>query len=324
MRRILVTLLLLGSVCSSAVFPKDRSKERVRPLPFFMDQDFSFSQVGTICLAPALDLRPNKTEQLFLSGKGARENFSHLPSADQAVANHFGALGYQTTGCGPVNATAADLNTPSAAWLHSLNFGTTQWLFLLAVDDVQAKTLGWLVGSLNGYAGGHAVVSGYLFAKRGDEAKLVWRDRAFGMPWSDLNGRNSSVKAAISDEAVTSAIMHLIWKFDQRSKKRPLLMFAVNEQTFGANCGVVWTALKDVLNSDSKKYRVAFLDASDRMALYTVFHKNLMNGPFENEDHVVLKTQADTCAVQVTQSFNLKPGDDWTDLTNQMRALLPK
>jgi hypothetical protein len=324
MRRILVTLLLLSFVCSSAVFPKDKSNERVKPLPLFMDQDFSFSQVGTICVAPALDLRSGKTEQVFLSGKGAREGFSHLPSADQAVANHFKILGYQTTGCGPVNATAADLNTPSATWLHSLNFGTTQWLFVLGVDDVQAKTLGWLVGSLNGYAGGHAVVSGYLFAKRGDEVKLVWRDRAFGMPWSSLDGRTSSVKDAISDEAVTSAIMHLIWKFDRRSNKRPLLEFAVNEQTFVANCDVVWTALKDALNSDSKKYRVAFLDASDRMALYTVYHKNLMNGPFENEDHTVLKTQGDTCAVQVTQSYNQQHGDDWSDLIKEVRASISK
>ena len=162
MRRMFLGLLLVAFLWSPAAFPK----EKVEPLPLFMDPEFRFSQVGTICLAPALDLRPDKSTPLSVSEQGPRLNFQHIQSANQVMADIFKRIGYETGECNPVSATLSDLKAPSETWLRTLDFGQSSWLFIFAVEDV--ATIGW--------SHVHAVVSGLLFEKRGASVRLVWRD----------------------------------------------------------------------------------------------------------------------------------------------------
>ena len=178
MRRI-SGLLLVALVWSTVGFSKE--KDSVEPAPVFMDPDFHFSQVSTICLAPGLDLRADKTEQLFLSERGPGPGFEHSASADQYMAGVFGWMGYQTTECRPVTATLADLRAPSEEWLRSLDFGQSNWLFVLAVEDVRAKC-GWIVGAGGMWGETCALVSGVLFEKRSDAVRMVWRDRVAARP----------------------------------------------------------------------------------------------------------------------------------------------
>jgi hypothetical protein len=325
MRRTLLGLLVIFLLWSPAAYPKD--KEVVQPLPVFMDPDFHFSQVETICVAPTLDLRADKKVPAFLAGQGASSGwFSHFPSADKVVVGQFNNLGYTTIACKPVNASLSDLTGPSEAWLHGLDFGSTKWLFVSAVEDVSTKTTTFLGSeSVRGFEGGHAVVSGYLFAKQADVVKLVWRDRAFGERSRvfQLAGSKSGVEDAESAQAVTDAMLHLIWRFERRSNKRAFLLFSVAEENFDAACSTVWPALKGAFDKDPKKYKVAFLDDSDRMALYT---KNNMMG-FQNEDHVVLRDRGGSCVMQFTQAFLInehRRTDDWSDLIKEVRASISK
>jgi len=69
MRRTFLRLLLMVSFWVPAAWPKDRWEV---PPPLFMAPEFRFSQIDTICVAPAIDLRADKTEPLNLSGPGER------------------------------------------------------------------------------------------------------------------------------------------------------------------------------------------------------------------------------------------------------------
>lgn len=319
MRRMFLGVLVVAFLWSPAAMPKE--KPRTEPLPLFMDPEFRFSQVQTICLAPALDLRSDKTAPLFLSERGPGINFSHTPSANQETAAVLNKIGYQTTECNPVSATINDLKTPLDTWLRNLDFGQSNWLFVLAVEDLRTVTSFW--GPTGGAVGARAVVSGFLFEKRGDAVRLVWRDRAVGTIPEDLvGGRKKEQEAGESAITVDNAIDHILAEFERR-KGRPYLLFAVDEENFGATCDVVWIALQDAFSSDSKKYKVEFIDPSDKMAFYTIRHGSF-NGPVENKNHVVLKVRGDGCAMQVTQSYNMKRTDDWNDLTKRMLAALAK
>lgn len=301
MHRTLLGLLVIFLLWSPAAYLKD--KEVVEPLPVFMDPDFHFSQVETICVAPTLDLRADKKAPAFLAGQGASSGwFSHFPSADKVLVGDFNNLGYTTVPCRPVKASLSDLTRPSDAWLHGLDFGSTKWLFVSAVEDVSTKTTTFLgSGSERGFEGGHAVISGYLFAKQADAVKLVWRDRAFRERSRvfQLAGSKSGVEAAESGEAIDAAIRHLIWRFERRSNKRPFLLLSVAEENFDAACSTVWPALKGAFDKDPKKFKVAFLDDSDRMALYTANNWKR----FENEDHVVLRDRGGLLRDAVHASF---------------------
>jgi len=324
LRARLVALLLVALFWNPALLANEKEKEGARPIPIFVDPEFSFSQIGDICLAPALDLRPDKAIPLYLTERGPGIGFfEHQPSANQHTAAILKGTGYQTVECNPVNATLNDLTAGSDAWLRTLDFGRSNWLFVLAVEEVHAPYSFW--GVEGGYAGGTAVVSGFLFEKRADTGRLVWRDRAVGTlpPGSYASARKAKTEAIESAVEVNDAISHLIVEFEPRSKNRRNLLFAVDEEKFAASCDLVWSALKDVLNREHKKYRAAFLSDSDRMVIYSVFHKSF-GGPFENQDHLILRTRGDACAMQVVQVYALKHGDDWSDLAKEVRAALAK
>jgi hypothetical protein len=251
---------------------------------------------------------------VFLSESGPRLDFKRTESADKYTTGAFKHFGYQTVPCNPVSATLSDLIKPSDTWLRSLDFGQTRWLFVLAVEEVNPTARFTLET-------GFAVVSGFLFEKRAADIRLVWRERDVGTPqiFGNVYGRKATVEAIDTAMAVNNGITLILSKIEQRSKAHPILVFGVVEENFSATCDAVWAALKDTLESDPKKFKIGFLDSSDKMAIYTTWH---MSGA--HEDHVVLKTQGGECAMQITQPrYEGKMTDEWGELIKRMRASLP-
>ncbi len=320
-RKMLIGLLFITLFWKLTAFPKER--ETARPIPLFIDPEFSFSQVGTICLAPALDLRSKATYPLALSVSGPKTPFfgrGYIPGADRALAEDFKRGGYQTAACNRVSATLSDLTTPSDTWLRKLDFGQSDWLFVLAVEDVCPSCMFGGRTEVT-QVPGYAVVSGFLFQRRTDAIRMVWRDRTAGILIGNerFAGPKETVETGQGTLAVDNGVLRLVEEFEWRSPKRPQFLFAVDDGDFSANCDVVWDKLKDALNNHAKEYKVTFLDASDRMALYFDHHGTFM------EDHVVLNTHGDTCVAQVTQSFeaNARQTDHWSELVREVRASLP-
>lgn len=318
-RVILLGWLFVAFLSSGLAFPKD--KKWPEPLPIFMDPGFKFSQVDTICLAPALDLRSDKSAELSLTEAGPATGFtskSRIHSANQALAADFKASGYPTSECNPVNATLNDLRAPSDTWLGNLNFGKSNWLFVLGVEDVTSKA-NWLGGE-----GGHAIVSGFLFERQASSVRLVWRDRSLGLSEVGIfAGHKEEVNLLQNYVAVSNAIGQLISKFERRTRGRPTA-FVVDYENFDTSCDQVWTALSDTLSQDSKNYKAAFLDASDKVALYTMHH---LTNPIGHEDHVVLRTHGGGCVMELMQAhetINDGRTRDWDELTKRMRASLAK
>lgn len=319
---VLLGLIFVGFLSSPLAFPKDKKdrKGRPEPLPLFMDPGFRFSQIDTVCLAPSLDLRSDKTAPLSLSEKGPSTGLfpnERIHSADQVLAEVFKWSGYQTTQCNAVAATLSDLRSPSDAWLRNLNFGQSNWLFVFGVEDVNSSA-SWVGGN-----GGYAIVSGFLFEQQTNTAKLVWRDRAIGVADAGYMGRKGTVERGQVDLAVNDGIAHLTSKFERRSRGGRPFAFVVEEENFGASCDEVWAVLKETLSNDPKKYKVAFLDASDKMALY-VLRRNWFKG---NENHLVLRTHEAGCVIELTQVYGTSKGqaaNGWDELTKQMHASLPK
>jgi hypothetical protein len=297
-----------------------RERETARPIPLFIDPQFSFSQVGTICLAPTLDLRADKTKPIALSRKGPSTGFfpnEYLHGVDQVVAENLKQIGYESTACNPVSATLTDLAAPSDTWLRKLDFGQSSWLFVLGVEDV------CITCTFEGRADvrGYAVVSGFLFEKRPDGVRMVWHDRIAGiLTESTLVGRKKTLETWEGTVATDNAVSRLLGEFEWRSPKRPLWLFTVDEENFSANCDAVWEKLKDALTNHPKQYKVVLLDASDRIVLFFDHHKTFM------EDHVVFRPQGDACRVQATQSFqsNANQTQHWSELMGEVRASLPK
>ena len=287
------------------------------PLPLFMDPDFRFSQIDSICLPPILDVRADKSSPLYLTERVGIADFGHLPPTDKTLNAYLISIGYPTVQCNAVTAAASDLAAPSEAWMRTLDFGQSRWLFIYAVEDARVGA-NWLGGE-----GGYAVVSGLLFEKRTSGVKLVWRERAAGVPWENMFGRKEKVLEAETAESVNNTIVELLAKFEWRAKKRRQLAFAVDEQEFPANCEAAWTAVKDFLSEHQKKYVVFSLDDSDRLALYA---RGIGGRPMDpmNEDHLALKPKGNACVMEVTQSFPLKRSDDWDELAKQVRASLPR
>jgi hypothetical protein len=82
MRKAMLIFPLVLILCCPSAY--SRNKEVVEPLQFFMAPDFQFKQIDTICLAPTLDLRSDKTAEFSLSEEGPKVDFSRVPTADQA------------------------------------------------------------------------------------------------------------------------------------------------------------------------------------------------------------------------------------------------
>lgn len=292
MRRMLLGILSIFILWGSTAYPKD--KEIVDALPLFMDPDFQFSQVGTICLAPLLNLTGGGTAR----GTQANAEVARLQQeAQQATAREFKFLGYEAVDCKPVDASINDLKKPTEEWLRRLDFGSTKWIFVPAIEAVSYVKVGNVTDEDQG------IVSGALFAKQGDSAKLVWRDRATRFMWY-------------------SPMTHLIGRFPARSNKRHVL-FSVAEEKFDADCSVVWPALNEVFHKNAKKYGLAFSDDLDMMVLYTVERRY----GFYNEDHIVLKQRGTSCVAQYTQAYTAnehRRTDDLSDLAKEVHASISK
>jgi len=320
MRRVFLGLVFIALFWSPLAFPKDKDKEMTERLPLFMDPEFQFSQVQTICLAPTLDLRTDKSLPLF--------------SID--TADRFKDMGHQTAKCDPVGGTLSlsDLTAPSGAILQKLDFGQSSWLFILAVEaveDAHKTTHTW--------SDVFTVVSGFLFEKNVDTVRLVWWNRAIGSSgdvnfpglfWESNQKVREANRSTDIGRSVGIGVNRLLAPFEPPSKKHPALYFAVHEDNFGESCDAVWTALKDALGHDPKKYNAALLDDANRMALYRVGHKKLP-GILYDEDDVVLKAQQGGCEMQIQLTTSLHFGhhptildDNWKDLIKHMRASLSK
>jgi hypothetical protein len=308
-----------------------RGKGTASPMPLFEDPGFSFSQVGTICLAPTLDLRSNATPPLALSESGPFTDFFHLTrvhGADQVLAEVFSRNGHQTAACNPVSATLTELTTPTDTLLRKLDFGQSNWLFVPVVEDVcispsgPPKTERKCRFEGRAEVTGYAVVSGFLFQKGPDAVRIVWRDRIAGtlVEVFGYSGPRIALETGLGTMAVNDGMSRLLGEFEWRSTNHPLWLFAVDEENFTANCDAVWEKLKDALNKHPREYKVAFLDAADRMVLYFDHHGTFM------EDHVVLRTHGEGCMVQVTQSFqsNARQTNHWDELIKEVRSSLPK
>lgn len=315
---VLPGLIFVAFLAGPLAFPKDK-KDWPDPLPLFMDPGFHFSQIDTLCLAPALDLRSDQTAPLSLSERGVRTGIfpnEHIHSADQTLAEDFKFNGYRTTDCNPVTATLNDFRSSSDAWLRSLNFGQSNWLFVVGVESVNSSA-NWLGGK-----GGSAIVSGFLFERQTDSVKLVWRERDIGVAEAGYTGRKGTVERGQVEIAVNNGILHLTSRFERRSRGRPFA-FVVEEENFGTSCDGVWNVLKETLNNDPKKYSVVFLDASDKMALY-MRQRDLFK---DNENHLVLRTHEAGCVIEFTQMIDMfkgKTANGWDELTKQMHASLAK
>lgn len=321
MRKVILGLLAVLTLCGSPAYARNNW---VDPIQFFMAPDFEFKQIDTICTAPVLDLRSDKTAEFSPSERGPKVDFSRVPTADQVVPQFLTTYKYQTTACPAVNATLNDLRSPSDAWLRSLNFGKSNWLLVVAVEYLQSEA-SWI-----GAGDGYAIVSGSLFEKQASSARLVWRDRVNGIfnPLGLLTGPSKSgVREAESYITVNTAIEHLIARFESRRSHPGGLnvAFTVDRQDFASPCDRAWSVLKDTLTGDPKKYRDVYLDEQDRMALFTMLHI-FTNSSGKNEDHVVLRSHEGKCTMEATQSYGLMSGHspDWGDLTKQMRATLGK
>jgi len=323
MRRTFFGLLLVVSFCVPAAWPRDKEV----PPPLFIAPEFRFSQVDTICVAPAIDLRADKTEPLNLSGPGERHGLilpDHIESVDTRLARDFKKIGYQTVSCSPVNATLGDLKIPTDTWLGKLDFGESRWLFILAVEDVSAEYKRFW--PQQGSVGGYAVVSGYLFQRQATGVRLVWRDRVVGRSRGELMGRKRTVKLAESDFAIGEGAICLLRKFEMRpqNKRIPSMWCVWDEnktETFDATCNVVWTALNDILKN-SGKYDVIGIADSDMMAIYAIGGAG--DRAEHSIDHVVLKSKENSCVMRITETAHITLRNDVGNLNKLVRASLSK
>jgi hypothetical protein len=301
MRQIFVGLLLLAGFCAPAAWPKDR----IAQAPIFMAPAFHFSDIDRICTAPTIDLRSDKDEPLLLSGSPPSSGFlrARHEAADDVLAHVLTGIGYETVHCNPVSAILDDLQAPPDSWLRKLDFGESRWLFIVAVEFVSTPS-----GTSRRSIGlSHAVVSGYLFAKRADGAGLVWRDKvvggdtnAVGGMW--LGGSKSGVELVESERAIADGIVRLLGKFETRKKsmRRIDWNYAPSRsetEDFDVTCSVLWAALNDTLKT-SGKYEVIQIDNLDMMAIYTMGYKSERRA----DSALLAAAEHDQCSMEVTDS----------------------
>jgi hypothetical protein len=200
-------LLLTFSLFGPAARPAD--KEQVFTAP-----NFDPTQIERVCIAPAIDLRPDKGIPLNLSGpdnppkfdvfRGTSISGSVDGNLDRAfktgvLTGPFKHLRYNTTKCAPVTATKDDLMAPSDTWIRELKSGDERWVFILAVEDLDMSNFTDRKQSTDliqrtTFARqdfGHAVVSGYLIDKQ--SGQVVWRYRATGKAQPAAGGKISGL-----------------------------------------------------------------------------------------------------------------------------------
>lgn len=335
-RACVALVLLLVSFCAPAACGdalkgvKVTQGESKEPSPLFMSPEFRFSQVDTICVAPSIDLRLDKTQLLNLSEKGPRVTVGfgggyRPPSADDALAGRFQYIGYKTVGCNPVVGALDDLRRPSDAWLRKLDFGESRWLFILAVEDVASESASYRALGGAAYSqstSAYAVVSGCLFEKQAAGARLVWRDRVVGRSATGVEGARQTAELVGSETAVADGIDHLLATFETRNKKIKFLYERDTAETYDGTCNVLWTAVNDTLKN-SKDYRITQTDDSDMMIIYTFVSGKIRVQTYM--DYVVLRSQENSCEMHIVEvppveTFNKETGD----LIKRVRATLSK
>lgn len=326
-----IAVLLAAFILCPNAWPKSNWKE-IKPLPLFMAPDFNFNQIDSICVAPVLDIRSDKSAPIFIAGEAPSIPFvTHPANATEALHESLVELGYPVDSCGAVEATLEDLRKPSEAWLRSLKFGSSKWLLIVAIEELAAKDYPYSLNPFHHdykpftiprapyYDAGHAVASGYLFSNLKGSPELEWRDSSLGLQFSGIVKGNGGAEIS-SVEAVDRAVANVARRFDRRSKKDPLVAFSVAKENFTSGCDTVWKALIDALNEAPDFYKVGLSDEVDMLVLYTAAHR----ASPENEDHIALKNQSGGCVMEVTQSWTLKQTDDWSDLTKRMRDSIAK
>ena len=293
-RRILL-VLVLAACCVPAAFsktPKDLE-------PVFMDTDFHFSQIDTLCVSPVLDLRSDRTLQVLLDGPPHQSGgISHLSPGD-ALENVLGRIGYKTSKCNSINATLADLNTPTDAWMKKLDFGESRWLFVTVVEYVYSPEYYLVTGQT------YSIVSGYLFEKKSTGVKLVLHDRVTGMddrlrlglsPIGSFKKVSDSFRESQCTAAVDDGIVTIFHKFEVRDKKigSGYVPSVTETESFNVSCDALWIALNDTLKN-AEAYEIIQIDSADRMAVFSIQAK------VRHLDDAVLKPENGSCSMRVTE-----------------------
>lgn len=339
-RRVFLGVLLLVSFWAPAAWPKDTKAEKE---PIFMAPGLDFSQIDTICIAPTIDLRLDKTQPLLLSGPSPHVSSwsGKVPpiSADDAIAGALKFFGYKTASCSLVIATLDDLKAPSDGWLRKLDFGDSQWLFVLAVEYVKTPYREHSnLWSRNGQAMGksHAVVSGYLFEKQPVGCRLVWRDKIIGVDYGGreakyVDANEAGMELTQSEQAIKIGVDSILSGFDKRKKR--VWYFHDNTETeiFDVTCHAVWAALKDTFKNPGM-YEIIQSDDADMTLVYAhiVADQHEVYAAAQNRmEYAALRPRGNECSMQITGAGIASLGNsgnrgDARWLTERVRAALSK
>src|SRR5271165_2056984 len=274
MRRTLSGLLLVLLLFATAALAKHQKDQREQKeqsgqlQPLFMAPGFDFSQVDTICVAPAIDARTDTTQPLDLGPRQSKRMLiggAH-ESADSAVSRLLNMKEFKTLSCNAVSATLAELKAPSDEFLRKLDFGSSRWLFIFAIEYLSTPYQKSAFGSDVGRS--HAVVSGYLFEKQAAGNRLVWRDKEIGgdaccnSTSTVWRGNIDKLKVIASDQAIEWGALGLMVSFPPKGTN---VRRNTHTEIVDTSCDLLWTALIDTLKN-SGHYNVVQVDKSDMLA----------------------------------------------------------
>lgn len=307
-----------SSTLGACGFGKTKERAAAADTATLRGSDFRFSQVDTICVAPAIDLRSDTAQPITLEPSRPQHFVSGdvAVSADTALPNLFKHIGYKTVTCNSVSATVNELKAPSDAWLRKLDFGESRWLFIFAVEYVNARIHKYLGSSPGGLS--HAVVSGYLFQKQADGPRLVWRDTVVGGD-GDHNlgamwiGKKEKTQFYESQQSIEDGAEHLLSKFESRNKS-----FGFENKThteiIDVTCNKLWAALIDVLKKPGQ-YNILQIDNSVMMAIFFTEDSESQRTAYGN-----LRPKDNSCSMQIT----LAPGNalDLKSFSQRVHAAL--
>ncbi len=163
---VLLLLLVCGALLGSGCATQTPFK------PDFLANDFAPSDIDTLTVMPAVDLR--KDRSVAIEPKELQDRMLLRPTISSSRRPwSLEAKGYtqvvQVDSISDVASITEDnLAEPKPEWIKSLGPDAARWVLLFTLDDlVSASTFG------------HAITvkcSGYLFDK--NTARLVWRHRA--------------------------------------------------------------------------------------------------------------------------------------------------
>jgi hypothetical protein len=303
-------LVLMALLLVPAAWPKDKPKNLKEPL--FMAKDFQFSRIDTLCVAPTIDVRLDKSQPVYLSGLSP---IRERATADTNVDYFFNILAYKTVHCNPVTATLDDLKPPfKDAWVRKLDFGESRWIFFVAVEDVNTRYS--IIESGDNYA----IASAYLFDKQASGDKLVWRDRLIYEDYNGVVGRKHRIDVYLSEDAVAGAISTLLARFEPRGKKKIWPGDKVRTDPFDVSCDALWSTLSDVLNK-SGKYEVMNIDNPDMMA---IFKTGLGMKTGGRVSYAVLHNAEHGCSMQIIQTIFDSMQNDDGNLIKRVKESLSK